>query len=344
MNRNEFLKALGLVGVSTMLPGGKVGAGNSAADAATVPQGVDCVLIPQETRGPYPLDLSGDSTKFRQDITEGRPGVSLDLTLTIVNINNNCSPVPNARVDIWQTDKEGVYSGYSQPGANTVGQTFMRGIQMTDASGQVRFHTIYPGWYNGRVTHIHFEVFLNSVLSATSQMAFPENITQQVYASPLYAGRGQNTSVPTNAQDNVFAAPASALQYQMLTLAANTATGGYDGTLTVGVNAPAAGITALEPETGGQFKLAQNAPNPFRDRTTFRFSLVETSQVELLVFDLSGGKLVTLLDGRMEAGERTLDWDGSVEGARLPSGNYIYQLTVENSAGRFRQCKVLTMV
>lgn len=208
----------------------------------------------------------------------------------------------------------------------------------------MRFHTVYPGWYAGRVTHIHFEIFLNSVLSATSQMAFPEDITQQVYASQLYVGRGQNISVPTNAQDNVFASPASALQYQMLTLVANTATGGYDGSLTVGVNAPAAGITELEPETGGQFKLQQNVPNPFRDRTTFAFSLVEASEVRLQVFDLSGGTLATLIDGRVEAGQRTLDWDGAANGARLPAGSYIYQFSIENSAGRFRQCKVLTLV
>lgn len=343
MDRNQFLKAIGLVGISSMIPGGRVAANNGPANAPLLPEGVDCVLIPQETRGPYPLDLSADSTKFRQDVTEGRPGTSLDLTLTVVNINNNCNPVANARVDIWQTDKDGVYSGYNQPGANTVGQTFMRGIQMTDANGQVRFHTVYPGWYNGRVTHIHFEVYLNSMLSATSQMAFPESITQQVYASPLYSARGQNTSVPTNAQDNVFSDTAN-LQYQMLALTPNEATGGYDGALTVGVNAPAAGIRELEPETGGQFKLRQNAPNPFRDRTTFGFSLVEASDVELLVFDLSGGKVATLIDARIEAGERTFDWDGKVEGARLPAGSYIYQFGVKNNAGTFRQCKVLTLV
>lgn len=342
MKRSDFLKAIGLAGAAAVIPGARGSA--KAPDQPTLPEGVDCVLIPQETRGPYPLDLSGDSTKFRQDITEGRPGMSLDLLLTFVNINDNCNPIPNARVDIWQTDKDGVYSGFNQPGANTVGQTFMRGIQMTDASGQVRFHTIYPGWYNGRVTHIHYEVYLNTIRSAVSQIAFPENITSQVYASPLYSGRGQNTSVPTNAQDSVFAGSATDLQYQMITLVANESTGGYDGSLTVGISGPVSGVRDMEPETGGQFKLRQNAPNPFRDRTTFGFSLVETSKVELLIFDLSGARVATLVDRKMESGERTVDWDGVVNGARLPSGNYVYQLTVTNSAGTFRQCKVLTLV
>ncbi|KXK56941.1 MAG: Catechol 1,2-dioxygenase [Chlorobi bacterium OLB7] len=107
------------------------------------------MLIPQETRGPYPLDLSKDSTKFRQDITEGLPGMPLTIRLTIVNINDDCRPIANARVDIWQTNKDGVYSGFQQPGVNTVGQTFMRGIQLTDSNGQVEFHTVYPAGTTG---------------------------------------------------------------------------------------------------------------------------------------------------------------------------------------------------
>jgi protocatechuate 3,4-dioxygenase beta subunit len=114
--------------------------------------------------GPYPLDLTSDLSMFRRDITEGRPGLPLRVELAVVNVNDACKPVSNARIDVWHTDKEGVYSGYAQPGANTVGQTFMRGIQITDTDGRASFDTIYPGWYGGRITHIHYQVYLNSVL------------------------------------------------------------------------------------------------------------------------------------------------------------------------------------
>ena len=259
MNRNEFLKGLGVVGLVSVIPAKKL----QAEDGKRLvkPAGVDCVLIPQETEGPYPLDLSGDATKFRKDITEGRPGVPLRLVLTLVNINDACVPIPNARVDIWHTDKEGVYSGFNQPGANTIGETFMRGIQISDANGRVEFNTIYPGWYPGRITHIHFQVFLNNVLSATSQMAFPEDITKQVYGTPLYATKGQNTSVESNAADNVFASPASALQYEMLSVLLDLSSGGYIGRMAIGVDAPVTGLNDIEPETGGQFVLRQNYPN-----------------------------------------------------------------------------------
>ncbi|MGE7157141.1 hypothetical protein ACQKJ1_25815 [Methylorubrum rhodesianum] len=71
-----------------------------------------------------------------------------------------CTPVAGARVDVWHSDARGLYSGYPGQGddraVDTSGQTFLRGTQMTDEGGWVSFETIYPGWYAGRATHIHF--------------------------------------------------------------------------------------------------------------------------------------------------------------------------------------------
>src|SRR6266852_7312953 len=75
--------------------------------------------------------------------------------------NLSCSPVTNASVEVWQCDATGNYSEYSQPGYDGTGQTFLRGVQTTDSQGKVTFRTIYPGWYMGRATHIHLEVFVN---------------------------------------------------------------------------------------------------------------------------------------------------------------------------------------
>lgn len=204
------------------------GSTTTGATTATSGSSGSCVLIPQETVGPYPLDLSANAAYFRQDVTEGKTGVPLNLTLALVNTYASCAPIANARVDIWHCDKDGAYSGYNQ----AVGQTFCRGIQLSDATGKVTFKTIYPGWYSGRITHIHFQVYLNNGLVATSQIAFPEDITRAVYTTALYAARGQNTSVTSFAMDNVFS---DGTQYQMCTIAANAATGGYDATLNVGI-------------------------------------------------------------------------------------------------------------
>jgi len=138
----------------------------------------------------------------RRDVTEGKPGTPLTLALTIVNAGNSCARIGGAAVEIWQCDAGGNYSEYSQPGFNGTGQTFLRGVQTTDANGQVTFTTIYPGWYMGRATHIHVEVYVNGRSVKVTQVAFPESVSAAVYATGVYAAKGQNTT--TNASDNVF--------------------------------------------------------------------------------------------------------------------------------------------
>src|SRR5262245_19641720 len=193
-----------------------------------------CVLIPQETVGPYPLfnDIASAAAFQRADITEGKTGVPLNLTLSIVNVNNQCAPILTAMVYVWHCDKDGYYSGYNQNGADLRGQTFLRGVQTTDTSGRVTFNTIYPGWYPGRATHIHFRVYLALDLQATSQLAFPTATTSAVYSSALYAAKGQNPTSPSS--DGIFS---DGVTYQMPTVTANAATGGYDAELTVGISA-----------------------------------------------------------------------------------------------------------
>src|SRR5205085_10558214 len=120
-----------------------------------------CVLTPEVTEGPYYLDLN----KVRSDITEGKGGAPLDLKLTVVDATG-CTPIKDAAIDVWHCDAGGVYSGFSQASAGGPGgsqsttdnQTFLRGTQVTDASGLAEFQTIYPGWYRGRAVHIHMKV------------------------------------------------------------------------------------------------------------------------------------------------------------------------------------------
>lgn len=192
-----------------------------------------CSATPSETAGPYPYDLSKNSAIFRTDITEGKTGIPLTLTLTIVNSNNSCAAISGARVDIWHCDKDGYYSEYSEPGylgtQDNTGKTFLRGIQLSDSSGQVKFTTIYPGWYTSRVTHIHVEVFVNSVLKLTTQLAFPDSLNTTVYNSSLYSAHGQNST--TNSNDNVFS---DSYNSELVTITGDT-TNGYAATFKVGV-------------------------------------------------------------------------------------------------------------
>jgi protocatechuate 3,4-dioxygenase beta subunit len=153
-----------------------------------------CAVTPTETIGPYPslTDL------IRSDIREGRSGTALTLTLTVVDSSENCAPVENVQVEIWQCDAAGNYSQY---GTQTA-QTYLRGIQATNSSGQVTFTTIFPGWYQGRATHIHVEVTRNGSSLKATQIAFPEATNAAVYATGVYASRGSNPT--SNASDGIF--------------------------------------------------------------------------------------------------------------------------------------------
>ena len=145
-----------------------------------------CLLQPEVTEGPYYLaeDL------VRQDITEGRPGLPLTLRLQVVTAD--CSPVAGARVDVWHCDADGVYSGVD----GDVG-TFLRGTQATGADGVAEFHSIFPGWYRGRVTHVHYKVFLDERTVLTGQVFFDDGLANAIHADhPAYEDRGpQDTAL-----------------------------------------------------------------------------------------------------------------------------------------------------
>ncbi len=205
IGRLGALGMMGTVSAGALFPIGKE---DEALAASSV-----CVVSAQETQGPYPLSIVLDNPNMvRRDITEGKSGIPLTLTLKVVDYDNGCAPLAGAAVYIWHCDASGAYSGYNvTQNGNHEGETFLRGIQLTNAEGKVTFRTIFPGWYTGRYTHIHIQVFApNTTLSssgaalATTQLTFPASVIQSVYnVSTLYPN-GQNTSVTSWSADQVF--------------------------------------------------------------------------------------------------------------------------------------------
>lgn len=182
---------------------------------------VRCVLTPEQTAGPYFTD--GD--QVRRDVREGKKGVLLALRLGVVDAST-CKPIKGAAVDIWHCDALGVYSAVAQQG--TEGETFLRGIQRTNAAGVATFTTIYPGWYPGRTVHIHTRVYLGGSIVHTGQLYFPDAVTDVVYKRAPYASRPNRD--PRNAGDAIFRNGGSR---SLLKLTRKGT--GYVGTLTMGV-------------------------------------------------------------------------------------------------------------
>lgn len=334
MKRKEFLQGLGMIGVGSLMATPLFKSGRKLAPNPLPP---NCALIPTETAGPFPLDLTANGDFFRQDVREDRAGVQLNLKLKVTGAEN-CEPMPNVRVNIWHCDKDGLYSGYSQ--SNNQGQaglTYLRGYQMTDANGEVEFITIFPGWYNGRICHIHFQCYVSSVYAAISQLTFPLDAKNAIYAAnPAVYTKGADP-LSFNS-DNIFA---DGYAYQLATLTENTETGGYDAYLEVTIQGSGVtGLAELEPETGGLFKLGQNFPNPYRGTATIPFLLNDKAEVQLELFNLEGKKIATIRQGQLLAGEHQITLD--MEQLGLPGGNYVYQLQATSSQGVFRQCKMMT--
>lgn len=157
-----------------------------------------CMVMPETTEGPYYFDPN----LLRTDVTEGRPGAALKMAFQVVD--SACTPIAGARVDIWHCDAAGNYSGYAQnAGGSTAGDTFLRGTQLSDAGGVVTFETIYPGWYPGRTTHIHYKVFLDAKTVLTSQAFFPDALSRHLYQNvPPYNDRDA-ARAPSNANDRI---------------------------------------------------------------------------------------------------------------------------------------------
>jgi protocatechuate 3,4-dioxygenase beta subunit len=221
LTRRESLLAAGGVVAAALLP--------EVADAASGPAGVSsgaisCVLTPEMTEGPYYVP----DEKVRRNITEGKPGVALELRLTVVNAST-CKPIRNAVVDIWHADAGGVYSGAV---AGNAGTNFLRGVQRTDSNGLALFKTIYPGWYRGRATHIHVKVYLSGNVVHTGQLFFNEALSNAVYSRTPYSSHGLADT--PNASDSIYRNGGSR---SMLKLKRPVSGSGYVGAITMGVSA-----------------------------------------------------------------------------------------------------------
>lgn len=237
---------------ATAASGGAAGTGGTGT--TVTPATGACTVIPEETGGPYPADgtntnggsivnVLNQSGVVRSDIRASfngasgvAAGVPLSIKLQLINASGGCATLAGYAVYLWHCDRDGLYSLYS---SGVTGQNYLRGVQQTDASGNLAFTTIFPGCYAGRMPHVHFEVYPSLAKAAsaanrikTSQFTFPMATLNEVYAASGYTASVRNLAQISYATDNVFSDGAS---LQMASVTGNAADG-YVVTLTVAVN------------------------------------------------------------------------------------------------------------
>lgn len=97
-------------------------------------------------------------------------------------------------------------------------------------------------------------------------------------------------------------------------------------------------LTGINQETGlpDRFSLSQNYPNPFNPVTVFKFGLPNNTFTKLVVYDLLGREVASLVNSQLTAGNYNIQWDASA----YPSGVYFYRLT----AGDFTDTKKMVLI
>ncbi|UDF05240.1 intradiol ring-cleavage dioxygenase [Asticcacaulis sp. AND118] len=238
---------------------GSSSSSSSSASSSSASSSGTCTTYPSETQGPYPGDgsntvsgtvinalaLSGiNRADIRTSVGSASgtaPGLPVQLTITVVNSANGCTPLAGYAVYLWHCTRDGLYSLYS---SGVTGENYLRGVQVTNASGQVTFTTIFPGCYSGRMPHLHVEVYPNLAAATsyanklfTSQFALDRTVCSTVYSSVTgYSASVSNLAAISFATDNVFSDNSSAqLAAQTIALSGNT-TSGYTGTVTLGMS------------------------------------------------------------------------------------------------------------
>jgi protocatechuate 3,4-dioxygenase beta subunit len=217
------------------------------ADTALAQELPACIVRPELTEGPYFVDDQLDRSDIRVEPSDGsvKEGVPFELTFNVSQIGTGCAPLRGARVDVWHCDALGEYSGVADNSfaSSTVGQTFLRGYQLTDDGGVARFMTIYPGWYSGRAVHIHFKIRTTATTGDsyefTSQFFLDDALSDQVFMQQPYASKGQRNV--RNDSDSIYRSGGD-----QLLLNAVASGDGYAATFPIGLDLSDAAVGAAD--------------------------------------------------------------------------------------------------
>jgi protocatechuate 3,4-dioxygenase beta subunit len=317
MTRRTILRGAGTIGAAgavvglgpvTRILSGTANAATAGAKAVT-----DCTMINAGEIGPYFVDGQLERSDVRVDTATGVAvdGVPLKLTLTFDEGGCN-APLVGARVDIWSANPSGVYSDESVE--QTLGDDSLRGYQLTDSSGTVKFTTLYPGWYAGRTTHIHARIRTYSGSTVTSDFLtqYFFDATSQAAILSAYAA-DDTTAFQARDTDHVYQAEIAEGGANVLTITGNV-TDGYAASYAGEIDT--SGTTTTTDSTVSARMLSAAATRVSRTRRHVAVKFHAGEKLTTKVFLVLGKKVVAQTGATTDA-----------------TGNHTVTFAINNSVG-----------
>ncbi len=265
--------------------------------------GGDCLATSDDILGPYYL---AGSPVTAQIASESEPGTRLHISGSI--LSNDCmTPVPDAMIEVWQANDAAIY--------DTSDAFNLRGTLHSDANGHYAFETIMPGAYlNGsqyRPKHIHYRV---------TREGFPTLITQLYFEGDPY--------IPADPW-------ASQADAAMRIIPLNDVGGELEGVFDIVLD----GHVGIKPNRyGEEGDLLPPYPNPSAELTSIHFNVFRKGRVQLVITDMKGAQIVTLIDEQKQQGRYTTQWNGrDAGGSRIRSGTYLVHLLLDGATVRCQQ-------
>ena len=219
---------------------------------------------------------------------------------------NDCvTPIPNALIDVWHADDQG---NYDNVGYN------LRGTLYSDANGDYMYETIWPGKYplsatQNRPSHIHLKASANGHNDLTTQIYF-----------------ANDTDIPTDAAASITSGTFDATN-RIISMTQNTSTGKWEGSFDIILLDPLLTNSIREESLHVNFgMLTQCSPNPVSDAAKIKYSVFNSSDVEIKLYDLNGRLKYRIHKDKMAPGKYELDWN--LKKMNLSEGYYLLSLQI----------------
>jgi protocatechuate 3,4-dioxygenase beta subunit len=318
VTRRTILRGAGTIGAAgaivglgpvTRILGGTASASTAGAKAVT-----DCTMINAGEEGPFFVDGQLERSDIRIDSATGAAidGVPLNLTLTFNDGGCNAALV-GARVDIWSASPEGIYS--DEASESSTGHDYLRGYQLTDSTGTVKFTTLYPGWYAGRTTHIHARIrtYSGSTLTSDYFTQYFFDATSQSAILTAYAA-DDSTAFQARDTDRVYQAEVAEGGANVLTITGNV-TDGYSASYAGEINTSGTSTTTADTTVSARM-LSAAATRVSRTRRHVAVKFHAGEKLTTKVFLVLGKKVVAQTGATTDA-----------------TGNHTVTFAINNSVG-----------